>query len=136
MAIPTVKSNPTRGFSDLDLNFNANPITGDVTKNTGDLAVINAIRYLLQTNHYETPFNPSIGGNITKLLFENADELTAQALQKEIRNTITNYETRVQIQSLTVTGDPNNNLFQVNLTIFILNNINPTTINLFLKRIT
>lgn len=129
-------SNPTRTFVDLDLNFNSNPITGDVTKNVGDLAVINALKYLLQTNHYETPFDPSIGANITKLLFENADALTAQALQKEITNTITNYEKRISIQSITVIADPNNNGFQVGLVVFILNNVNPTTVSLFLQRIT
>lgn len=128
-------TNPTRTFVDLDLNFQANPITGDVSKNVGNLAVINALRYLLQTNHYETPFMPSVGANITKLLFENADELTAQALQKEITNTITNYEKRVSISSISVIADYALNGFQVELTIFILNSLNPVTVNLFLKRI-
>ena len=128
-------TNPTRNFVDLDLNFLSNPISGDVSKNTGNLAVINALRYLLQTNHYETPFNPSIAANITRLLFENADDTTAQALRNEIQNVIQNYEKRAQVQNITVIADLNNNGFQVDLTCFILNSINPITINLFLRRI-
>lgn len=129
-------TNPTRQFSDLDLNFNANPITGDCTINTGNLAVINAVRYLLQTNHYEVPFIPDQGANITKLLFEPATILTAAALKKEITNSINNYEPRVSIDSLTVTPVPIQNLFQVQLTVFILNSASPVNISMFLQRIT
>lgn len=129
-------SNPTRQFVDLDLNFNANPITGDCTINTGNLAVITAVRYLLQTNHYEVPFTPDQGANITKLLFEPATLLTAQALQKEITNTLTNYEPRVSIETIVVTPVAAQNLFQIELTVFILNSVNPVNINMFLQRIT
>lgn len=128
-------SNPTRTYSDLDLNFQANPITGDVSKNVGNLAVINALRYLLLTNHYEMHFNPSIGGNITKLLFEPANEFTAAALQREIINIITNYEKRVSISSVGVNPNIMTNGFDVNLTFFINNQVAPVSINMFLKRI-
>jgi phage baseplate assembly protein W len=129
-------SNPTRTYVDLDLAFNANPITGDVSKNVGNLAPINALRYLLQTNHYETPFDPDQATNITKLLFENVTVLAAAALRKEITNTIKNYEKRVTIESLEVIPDPNNNYYQVNLIVFITGSIDPISVPMFLKRIT
>lgn len=127
--------NPTRTYSDLDLNFQSNPITGDVSKNTGNLAVINALRYLLLTNHFDVPFSPSIGANITRLLFENADEFTAAALQKEITNTINNYEPRVSLTSVAVQANIQQNGFNVALTFFINNQVAPVTINMFLQRI-
>lgn len=128
-------NNPTKTYVDLDLGFNNNPVTGDVTKNFGDMAVINSIRNLLLTNHFEVPFNPTQGSNIEKLLFENADSLTAAALQKEITNTITNYEKRAQISNIQIVADNTNQGFQINLTVFILGNINPVSVNMFLKRV-
>ncbi len=124
-----------RQYTDLDINMVANPITGDISKNVGTQAVIGSIRNLLLTNHYERPFHPDIGANITKLLFQNLTSLTANALQKEIRNTIQNYEPRVTISALTVTANPDSNGFDVEMDFFINNNASPISIALFLERI-
>jgi phage baseplate assembly protein W len=128
-------TNPTKSYVDLDLNFNSNPITGDVTTNTGDMAPIGACRNLLQLNHYESPFNPSIGSNIEKLLFENADATSASALKKDITNTLTNYEQRVTISTLNIVADNTNNGFNISLVVFIQGNPNPVSISMFLKRV-
>lgn len=124
-----------RVWIDLDINMIVNPITGDISKNVGTQAVIGSIRNLLLTNHYERPFHPDIGANITKLLFENLTSLTASALQREIRNTIQNYEPRVKISTLTVTVNPDTNGFDVEMDFFINNNASPVSIALFLERI-
>lgn len=124
-----------RKYIDLDLNFVANPITGDISKNIETQAVIGSVRNLLLTNHYERPFHPDIGANITKLLFENATSLTANALQKEIKNVITNYEPRVTITNLIVTMSLDQNGFDVEMDFFINNNSSPVSIALFLERI-
>lgn len=124
-----------RIYTDLDLNFVANPITGDVSKNVGTQAIIGSVRNLLLTNHYERPFHPDIGANITKLLFENITSLTANALQREITNTIGNYEPRVTITSLTVTTNPDQNGYDVEMDFYINNSASPVSIALFLERI-
>jgi len=127
--------NNIRRYVDLDLNFAANPFGGDVSMNVGDQAVIGSVLNLLLTNHYERPFHPEIGANITKLLFENITSLTANALQREITNTIENYEPRVLLSVVTVTANPDQNGFDVALEFFINNNANPISIALFLERI-
>lgn len=124
-----------RIYVDLDLNFIANPITGDISKNVGNQAVIGAVQNLLLTNHHERPFNPDIGANITKLLFENLTTLTSAALTKEITNTIQNFEPRVTLTSVTVTANYDQNGFDVLLTFFINNNSNPISVSMFLERI-
>lgn len=124
-----------RKYSDLDLHFIPNPVSGDISRNIETQAVIGSVRNLLLTNHYERPFHPDIGANITKLLFENATSLTANALQKEIRNVITNYEPRVTITNLIVTMNLDQNGFDVEMDFFINNNSSPVSITLFLERI-
>ena len=87
------------------------------------------------TNHYEKPFQPDIGSNVRRILFENMDTITATTLQNEIAQTIRNYEPRVNISKLEVSPDFENNGFKVYMEFFVVNITNPITINFFLERI-
>jgi len=71
-------SNVLRVYKDLDLNFKVHPIKKDLNKTIGENAIINSVKNLLLTGHYERPFQPYLGSNITKLLFEPLDALTAR----------------------------------------------------------
>ena len=83
-----------RQYRDLDLNFNIHPVRKDVTKHISEMAVINSIKNLILMNHYEKPFQPDIGSNVRKLLFENLDVVTAMSIEREIKQVIKNYEDR------------------------------------------
>jgi len=121
-------------FADLDLTFNRIPGSGDVAMRYDDQAVIASVRNLLLTNFYERPFQPSLGSNMNAMLFEPATNISSGILADEIRNVITNYEPRAQINTLTVSLTPDNNSFVVNLSIFIGNNVTATNVNLLLQR--
>lgn len=124
----------TRTFSDLDLNFQPHPVTGDVVKVKNENAIVTSVKNLLLTNFYERPFNPQIGSNINNLLFEMLDGLTAGAIAEDIKTVIRNFEPRVQVDSVNVTPDYDNNGFNVTMEFFIVNNPEPITINFFLER--
>ncbi len=47
---------PTRLYSDLDLSFNINPITGDIGKKVDVNSVRQAMEILLKTKYREKPF--------------------------------------------------------------------------------
>jgi phage baseplate assembly protein W len=124
----------TRTFSDLDLNFQPHPVTGDVVKVKNENAIVTSVKNLLLTNFYERPFNPQIGSNINNLLFELLDGLTAGAIAEDMKTVIRNFEPRVQVDSVNVTPDYDNNGFNVTMEFFIVNNPEPITINFFLER--
>lgn len=124
----------TKIFSDIDLNFLALPVTGDVSKSFDSTAVIRSVRGLLMTNFYERPFQPDLGGNIDTLLFEPISNLTATQLQQEIINVITNYEPRVTIDSVVVSPNEDENYFAVTLSFFIGNNTTASAVNMLLQR--
>ena len=124
-----------RDFSDLDLNFTIHPVKKDINKNLGALAVINSIKNLILTNNYERPFQPEIGSNVRRLLFENLDTLTASTIETEINRTIENYEPRVSIIKTIVEADFDKNGFKVYMEFYIVNISAPVTINFFLERI-
>ena len=122
-------------YSDLDLDFKINPITGDINKKKGNDAVKRSIRNLIFTNFYERPFNSSIGSDVPRLLFDNVDIVTASLLEDAIGGLINIYEPRVQITSLNVYADIDNHGFNVQLEYVILNTETPATFNLFLEKI-
>lgn len=131
----SVVTDTVREFKDLDLNFNIHPIKKDINKNVGSLAIINSVKNLLLTNYYEKPFQPQIGSNVRRLLFENLDVITASTIEQEIRRVISNYEPRADVKTVIVQPDFDRNGFSVYMEFFVVNQTNPITINFFLERV-
>lgn len=124
-----------RQYTDLDLNFSAHPVTGDIVKNKNINAIIGSVRNLLYTNFYERPFQPQIGSNLRRLLFEPIDSFTTNSIATDIRNTITNYEPRVSLEAIDVVPDYDNNGYNVSLTFFVQNDPEPIQVNFYLERV-
>jgi phage baseplate assembly protein W len=130
----TVVTRTLKRYKDLDLNFTAHPVRKDVTKHVDEMAVINSIKNLLLTNHYERPFRPEIGSNINKLLFENMDSITVSALRREIEQVVKNFEPRASLSLIEVSPEFEDNAFKVNMEFYILNRTEPVVIEFFLTR--
>jgi len=125
----------SREWMDLDLNFAIHPIRKDINKHRAELAVINSIKNLVSTNHYEIPFQPEIGCNIRKLLFAPLDMVTATLIEREIIEIIDNFEPRASVSKVVIKPDFDNNGFQVELLFRILNRTDPVAIKFFLERV-
>jgi phage baseplate assembly protein W len=133
MATVTIESDRT--FRDLDLNFTIHPVKKDVNVYKNEFAIINSIKNLVLTNHYERPFQPEIGSNIRRLLFEQVDSVTAAQIEREITEVIGNFEPRAQVSRVNAIPSPDENLYKIRLEFFIINSSEPVTINFFLERI-
>jgi len=133
--MPTITTNVARTYKDLDLLFNVHPIKKDINKHTAEMAVINSIKNLILTNHYERPFHPEIGSNVSKLLFENLDFVTASSLERDILQTIENFEPRASVYRVKAIPDYDNNGFTVDMEFTIVNRTEPITITFFLDRV-
>jgi phage baseplate assembly protein W len=131
----SITLNATREYKDLDLNFMVHPIRKDINKVTNQMAVINSIKNIILTSHYEKPFQPDFGSNVRKLLFENLDIITASALEREIEQTIRNFEPRVRVVSVKAIPDFNNNGFSVQMEFYIINQTAPVSISFLLERL-
>lgn len=121
-------------YSDIDFTFTKKPVTGDVSLSYDVQAVIRSIRNILLTRRFEKLFNPTFGTNIDSLLFENISNVTASALEKEISTAIKNYEPRALLESVSVSPFPDKNAYSVNLTFYLENATQPTTVTVFLER--
>ena len=121
-------------YSDLDLTFRRLPVTNDVALSYDEQAVIRSVRNLLLTGFYERPFQPNLGSNLNKLLFEPADQLTSNLIESEVRNVISNFEPRITVNTINVTISPDENSFNLSMTFFVGNNTRATTVTLLLQR--
>jgi phage baseplate assembly protein W len=121
-------------YSDLDMMFTRQPVTGDVAMSYDDQAVIRSVKQLLLTEYYERPFQPLVGTNLSGILFENVDDLNSSVIADEIVLAIENFEPRAVVDTIDVTAYPEKNAFFVKLTIYIGNNTTPTDVTLLLER--
>jgi phage baseplate assembly protein W len=67
------------------------------------------------TSPGEKFFNPDFGSRISESLFENVDEVSALAIEDEIKSSIINFEPRVNLLSTIVVPNPDDN--EMNVTI-------------------
>ena len=82
-------------YADLDMNFKAHPITGDLTIKKDSDAIKQSIKNIMLTNYYERPFKPSLGGGFRDLLFALDTERRVKRAQRKIKKTIEDFEPRV-----------------------------------------
>ena len=121
-------------FTDIDLNFIANPATGDVSRKFDENAIKQSIKNLVMTNHYEKPFHPEIGSQVYSLMFEPVNPLMKSMLERSIINTITNFEPRAQLIDVEVTLNPDNNSVYCQIQFKIVNTQRPLIVDFTLTR--
>jgi len=133
MPIQTAKT--SRIYKDLDLNFTANPATGDISKVVDVNAVKQALISLVSTNFNERLFRPRLGTGIRGLLFENVSPQVAVALQKIVEQVITNYEPRVGLDRVDVQPAVDLNSYSVEIYYTVRGVDSPQTLSLNLRRL-
>lgn len=124
----------TRIFSDLDLNFTAHPVTGDVVRRYDEEAVKSALKNLILTRNFERPFHSEIGSPIRALLFEPATPMLAVTLKQAIIDVINNFEPRVNLIDVYTNVNADSNSVDVSIEFKIVNTERPITLDLTLER--
>ena len=110
----------SKQFKDISATFQINPLNRDIIQLKNANAIARSIRNLIMTVPGERPFNPVLGSQVTSLLFENLDKLTASSIKSEIINTLTNFEPRIRLNEVIVKAQPDNNQFDVQIQYYII----------------
>ena len=108
------------GFKDISMTFQANPLNNDLIAIKNENAIARSIRNIVFTLPGEKYFNPNFGSKISKVLFENIDDITASVIVDEIKESIRNYEPRVKLLDVQAFPNFDNNQFDVNITYEII----------------
>ena len=110
----------SQGFKDISATFQINPLNNDLIAIRDANAISRSIRNLVFTIPGEKPFQPDVGSNVSRLLFETLDELTADSIKSEIENTINAYEPRVELNDVLVDPNYDENAFDVTIKYYII----------------
>ena len=104
-----------RKFKDISMSFEKNPLNDDLISLSNTSAIARSIRNIVFTSPGEKFFNPDFGSRISESLFENVDDVSALAIEDEIRSSIINFEPRVNLLNTVVVPNPDDN--EMNVTI-------------------
>jgi phage baseplate assembly protein W len=116
----------SRAFKDISLSFDPHPVTKDLPILKNESAISRSIRNLVQTIPTEKFFQPDVGSDVVKSLFDFVDYATASVIQEQILTTIRNYEPRVTNVKVEVDPKPDDNSFEVQVIFDIIGQQFPT----------
>ena len=105
----------SKSFKDLSISFKFNPLSGDLIALKNENAIARAVRNIVSTTPGEKFFDPDFGSSVSEILFENVDDITAISIKDEIKNSLQNYEPRVELIDVKVNPNFDENQFDVTI---------------------
>ena len=110
----------SQGFKDISMSFQSNPLNDDLIGLKNENAIARSVRNIVFTVPGEKFFNPRFGSDVSEVLFENINEITASTIEDQIRLSINNYEPRVELISVEAIPNYDNNQFDTSVTYKII----------------
>jgi phage baseplate assembly protein W len=122
-------------FKDLSVTFKKHPVTDDLIAVKDNAAIVQSISNLLLTRKGERPFQPDLGSDLTKTLFEPLDYASSGLVRSEVLRVLRRYEPRIRVDSVRCVPEYMNNGYQVELSYTIVGRDDaPVTVEFFLER--
>ena len=105
----------SQGFKDISMTFQRHPLTDDLIALKNEQAIARSLRNIVFTTPGEKFFNETFGSRISNALFDNVDDISASLIIDEIRQSITNFEPRVDLIDVKAEPNVDNNEFNVRI---------------------
>jgi len=116
----------SKAFKDISLTFVPHPVTKDLPVLINERAIVRSVRNLVETIPTERFFNSLIGTDIRGSLFENFSRNTAIIIEDQVRETINNFEPRVDNVRVEVDASIDTNTLDVKVLFDIIGLEAPT----------
>ena len=126
---------PNKLYKDIDFSFTAHPETGAVLKKIDVNSLKQSIRSLLFTTRGERLFQPDIGSDIYRLLFEPIDPITTETLRYSIQVTLENFEPRIIVDLIEVVPLYDKNSYEISIFFTIRGIAQPASFTTYLERL-
>ena len=99
----------SRAFKDINLSFKRHPVTNDVLTVSNEDAIKRSVKNIIFTILGEKPFEPNFGSVINQSLFDLNTNLNEIRVSDEIKQSLLNYEPRIDNIVTTTTIYPDSN---------------------------
>ena len=103
----------SRAFKDISFSFSPHPVTKDLPVLGNERAIVRSVRNLVETIPTERFFNSLLGTDIRDSLFGNFSQATVTIIEDQIRQTVNNFEPRVENLGIEVDGRPDSNELEI-----------------------
>ena len=81
----------SQAFKDISATFQTNPLNDDLITIKNETAIARSIRNIVFTLPGEKFFDEDFGSNVSRVLFDNIDNVSANIIQEQIRDSILNF---------------------------------------------
>ena len=99
----------SRAFKDINLSFKRHPVTNDVLTVSDEDAIKRSVKNIIFTILGEKPFEPNFGSVISQSLFDLNTNLNEIRISDEIKQSLLNYEPRIDNVEVTASIYPDSN---------------------------
>lgn len=128
------KSKKLTVYSDFRKDLTLNPLNNDIAIRLNEDSVKESLKNLILTDRGERLFQPLIGSDVRKSLFDNMTPAAVMMIEQNVRNTINNFEPRATVINVEVIPEYDNYTVKVNVTFYVRNLQDPVTVSIFLER--
>jgi phage baseplate assembly protein W len=122
-------------FTDFPTNFDKHPFSNDLAVISNEEAVKTSLKNIIKTSLGDRFFDDTIGSTVYKSLFDLSGIFMQEDIQNSINAAVKANEPRVNIQNIIVDSKPDNNFLNITIVFNMINNNNPITFNIILKRV-
>lgn len=121
-------------YTDVRKDLFPNLVNADVSRRIDEESVKESVKNLILTETGERLFQPNVGCDIKRMLFENFTPQTKLSMESSIRTTIEQYEPRCQLLSVNARTTENENAVLITIIFSIINIQEPVELVLTLER--
>jgi len=122
-------------YSDFASSFKPHPVTKELIRLTDEDSVKQAIKNIVLTAIGERLFNPFVGSNVYRSLFEPTSPFFAEDMLRYINNSIRQFETRVEVLQVLQVVDNDKNSISLNINFSVINKPELVSFSFLLKRV-
>ncbi len=135
MAITPSSRRKTETYSDFHKDLTQSPVNFDLARKIDEESIKESIKNLVLTDRGERLFQPNIGCDVRRMLFENAGPDTIVIIKEMIKSTIKTYEPRCNLLGVDVIASIDDLRFTIIITFNVINRAEPITLTVTLDRV-
>ena len=135
MATITPLSRRSEIHSDFHKDLALLPGRNDIGRLVNENAVKESIKNILLTDRGERLFQPTLGGDIRAMLFENASPVTSIIMRDRIEDVLNAFEPRCGLLDVEVQGDIDSNTIRISVVFHVINSETPQTLSIDIDRV-
>ena len=121
--------------SDFLNSFAVSPVGNQLGRVVNERAIVQSLKNIISTDLGERLFQPNIGSDIRRMLFENIAQENLTAVSSYIQTAILRNEPRVSLLNIDVTSYPEENGLSITIYYNIINNPETLSFTFILKRV-